>query len=142
MKSVVIVFPFNTREHKLLLIEEYIQHYGKSFWKYVSGGVDKEGKDLLTHAEEELAEELGLRAEHCYHFHHLEKIFGNREVHFFVAENVQLMEHPPENPDTDIILQSKWVTYDEFIQMLDTKQLMWDQASMAALMVFRSYQKK
>jgi len=52
------------------------------------------------------------------------------------------MENPQENPDADIILQSVWVNYEEFMHMLDTKQLMWDQASMAALMVFRKYQIK
>jgi len=142
MREIVIIFPFNTREQKILVIEEYIHHYNRSFWKYVSGGVDKEEKDFITHAKEELAEEVGMSSEGWHHFHQLEKIFGNREIHFFIAENPIEMENPQENPDADIILQSVWVNYEEFMHMLDTKQLMWDQASMAALMVFRKYQIK
>jgi len=86
MREIVIIFPFNTREQKILVIEEYIHHYNRSFWKYVSGGVDKEEKDFITHAKEELAEEVGMSSEGWHHFHQLEKIFGNREIHFFMLK--------------------------------------------------------
>lgn len=142
MREIVIIFPFDTKEQKLLIIKEYIHGYQKSFWKYVSGGVDKEGKDILTHAKEELAEELALGSDSFYHIHSMEKVFGNRGTHFFVAEDPYILEHPPENPDTDIIEETRWVSYKEFMDMLDVKELRWDEASMAAFMVFRKYMNK
>lgn len=140
-REIVIIFPFNTESKELMIVEEYIQHYRRPYWKYVSGGVDKPNKDLLAHAREELQEELGLDADSIYHIHSMEKIFGNRGTHFFVAENPMLMDHPPENPDTDVITQSKWVSEQSFQQMIDAKELLWDEASFCALQVFKKYQK-
>ncbi|MCI5050745.1 MAG: NUDIX domain-containing protein [Candidatus Pacebacteria bacterium] len=138
-REVVIVYPFNTKTKELLLIEEYIHHYKKSFWKFVSGGVDKNDKDLITHAREELAEEVALESENLYHVYSAPKIFGNRGTHFYVAENPITMKHPPKNPDTDEILNHKWVNQEQFQKMLDVKELLWDEATMVALQLFRKY---
>lgn len=138
-REIVIVCPFNKNTKEIFIIEEYIHHYKKSFWKFVSGGVDKNGKDLLTHAVEELAEEVGMTSDTIFHIHSSPKIFGNRGTHFYVAENPIVMEHPPINPDTDEIINSKWVNESEFQKMLDDKVLLWDEGTMVALQVFRKY---
>lgn len=138
-REIVIVYPFNTQTNQIFLIQEYIHHYDKKFWKFVSGGIDKTGKDNLTHATEELAEEVGMESSHMYHIYSSERIFGNRGSHFYIAENPIIMEHPPENPDHDIITDSKWVTQDEFQIMLNNKELLWDEATMCALQVFNKY---
>lgn len=141
MREIVIVYPFNTETNELYIIQEYIHHYDRKFWKFVSGGVDKNGKDNLTHACEELAEEVGMESSDVYHLYSEEKIFGNRGSHFFVAENPQIMDNPPENPDTDIVTDTRWVNQEQFQEMLDSKELLWDAATMCALQVFKKYSK-
>lgn len=140
-REIVLIYPYNTETNELFIIQEYIHHYKKSFWKFVSGGVDKTGKDLMTHAIEELAEEVAMTSDNLYHIHSAPKIFGNRGTHFYVAENPVIMEHPPENPDTDEIIDHKWVTEEQFNQMLDSKELLWDEGTMVASQVFRKYKK-
>lgn len=141
-REIVLVYPFNTKAKELFIIEEYIHHYKKSYWKFVSGGIDKNGKDLKTHAIEELAEEVAMESENMYHIYSAPKIFGNRGTHFFVAENPVAMDNPPINPDTDEIINQKWITEEEFHTMLDTKELLWDEGTMVASQVFRKYKSK
>lgn len=139
VREVVIVFPFNTETKEIFLIQEYIHHYDRKFWKFVSGGVDKDGKDLQTHAVEELAEEVAMQSDSLYHLYSAERVFGARAIHYYVAENPTVMENPPANPDHDYITDTKWVSQTEFQRMLDAKELIWDQGTMCALQVFRRY---
>lgn len=139
VREIVIVYPFNTETKEIFLIQEYIHHYDRTFWKFVSGGVDKEAKDYKTHAIEELAEEVGMESPVFYHLYSSERVFGNRGSHYYVAENPLVMEHPPENPDLDYITDTKWVDQKAFQKMLDDKALLWDQGTMCALQVFRKY---
>lgn len=140
-REIVLVYPFNTKTNELFIIHEYIHHYKKSYWKFVSGGVDKNGKNLLTHATEELAEEVAMESNNIYHIYSAPKIFGNRGTHFYVAENPIVMQCPPENPDTDEIIDQKWISEDQFNHMLDNHELLWDEGTMVAGQVFRKYKK-
>lgn len=139
-REVVIVYPFNTETKEIFIIQEYIHGYDRKFWKFVSGGVDKVDKDILTHAVEELAEEVAMQSNTLYHLYSSERIFGNRPMHYFIAENPIVMKNPPKNPDLDYITNAKWVNQTEFQKMLDNKELLWDQASICALQTFRKYQ--
>lgn len=138
-REVVIVYPFNTETKEIFIIQEYIHAYDRKLWKFISGGVDKVGKDILTHAMEELAEEAAMQSNVFYHLYSSERIFGNRPMHYFIAENPSIMETPPKNPDEDFIIEAKWVNQTEFQKMLDNKELLWDQGTMCALQVFRKY---
>jgi 8-oxo-dGTP pyrophosphatase MutT (NUDIX family) len=139
-REVVIIFPFNTETKEIFIIQEYIYGYNRKFWKFVSGGVDKLGKDIITHAIEELAEEVAMKSDSIHHLYSAERVFGNRPIHYFIAENPVTMDNPPENPDEDYITDSKWVDQIEFQKMLDNKELIWDQGTMCALQAFRKYQ--
>lgn len=139
-REVVIVYPFNTLTKEIFIIQEYIHGYDRKFWKFVSGGVDKVDKNILTHAIEELAEEVSMQSDEVYHLYSSERIFGNRPMHYFIAENPILMENPPANPDEDYITDAKWVNQTEFQKMLDNKELLWDQGTLCALQAFRKYQ--
>ena len=138
-REVVIVYPFNTQTKEIFLIQEYIHGYDRKFWKFVSGGVDKIDKDIRTHAIEELAEEVAMQSTVMHHLYSAERVFGNRSIHYFIAENPVMMENPPENPDEDYITAAKWVNQAEFQKMLDDHELLWDQGTMCALQVFRRY---
>lgn len=138
-REVVIVFPFNTETKEIFMIQEYIHGYDRKFWKFVSGGVDKVDKDIITHAIEELAEEVFMESRVFYHLYSSERVFGNRAMHYFIAENPIIMENPPENPDEDYITDTKWVNLNDFQKMLDNEELLWDQGTMCALQAFRKY---
>ncbi|MDZ7878809.1 MAG: NUDIX domain-containing protein [Saprospiraceae bacterium] len=138
-REVVIVYPFNTETKEIFIIQEYIHGYDRKFWKFVSGGIDKVGKDIITHAIEELAEEVGMESNQVYHLYSSERIFGNRPIHCFIAENPIVMDNPPENPDDDYITATKWVNQTEFQKMLDSQELIWDQGTICALQAFRKY---
>lgn len=139
-REVVIVYPFNTATKEIFIIQEYINCYDRKFWKFVSGRVDKVDKDILTHAIEELAEEVAMHSNKVCHLYSSERIFGNRPMHYFIAENPIIIENPPENPDTDYITDAKWINQAEFQIMLDNGELQWDQGTMCALQAFRKYQ--
>ena len=141
-REIVLIFPYNTETNKIFIIREYIHHYERSFWKFISGGIDKEGKDNLTHAHEELAEEVAMNSKNLYHFYSFEKIFGNRGIHCFIAENPQLLDIPPENPDDDIIEKGEWISEQEFYTMLDENKMIWNEGAMVAVQIFRKYRNK
>jgi 8-oxo-dGTP pyrophosphatase MutT (NUDIX family) len=142
LREVVLVFPYNSERREILIINEFIHHYDRSFWKFVSGGIDKKDTDNFTHAREELAEELGMEAEKFYHLYSSEKVFGARGLHAYIAENPKKMKNPPINPDTDIITETRWVNEGELHRMIDTKEMLWNESSLMALQVFRAYQNK
>jgi hypothetical protein len=50
------------------------------------------------------------------------------------------MEHPPENPDTDEIIDHQWINEQQFNNMLDNRELLWDEGTMVAGQVFKKYQ--
>jgi len=141
IREVVLIFPYNIKTKEVLVIQEYIHHYDRAIWKFVSGGIDKTGKDNLTHAEEELAEEMGMESDNLYHFHSSEPIFGARIIHSYIAENPNLMKIPPKNPDTDIITDTRWVNETQLQKMIDEKDLVWNEGAMVALHVMRKYSK-
>ena len=141
LREVVLIFPYNTETDELFIIQEYIHHYKKSFWKFVSGGVDKAGKDLFTHAQEELAEEVSMESDNLYHFYSFEKIFGNRGIHCYIAENPKLMKKPIDNPDLDIIEKGTWITEAMFQEMVNDHKLIWNEWAMVAQQVFNRHKK-
>ena len=136
-RDIVIIFPINTKTKKVLLIQEYIHLYDQKIWKFASGGMDKSGKSPLQHAKEELAEELQMEAKVFKHFYTFEKIFVSRKTHCFVAENPTIMKNPPENPDTDFITNTKWVSESELWEMIDTKEIFWKETVLVALNILR-----
>ena len=141
VREIVIIFPYNTKTNEILLIEEYINHYDRRFWKAVTGGVDKEGKNEITHAREELAEEMGMESDNFYHLHSNQKVFGARGIHAYIAENPRVLENPPENPDTDVITDSQWINESTFWEMLDREDLLWNETALLAIQVFRNFMK-
>ena len=136
-RDIVIIFPVDTAKKKVLLIQEYIHSYDQKIWKFASGNTDKSGKSLIEHATEELAEELKMEAKVFTHFYTFEKIFVSRRTHCFIAENPTIMPNPPENPDTDFITDTRWVSQSELWAMIDTKEIFWKETVLVALNILR-----
>lgn len=138
-RDVVLVFPYDTKEKKMLIMQEYIQHYKKAFWKITSGGIDKIETSPEQHAIEEMNEELGLESDTWHHVHTTKPYFGARVIHAYVAENPYPSKNPIDNPDDDEILETKWIDETEFLAMLDSGELLWNEGALMALQIFRRY---
>jgi len=143
-KDIVIVFPYDTAQNKILLIQEYVHYYDKFIWKFVSGGIDKNGKDILQHAQEELEEELGMETKHFYEYYTFEKIFKFRKIYCYLAENPVEIILPKKNPDHrygNYINNRKWVSLSELQEMIDGKEIIWNESVLVALQILRENKK-
>lgn len=140
-RDIVIVFPYNPKTKEILLIEEYRKDYDQNIWKFVSGGMDKEGKTETQVAQEELAEEMGLEAKKWSIFHEFGKVFSSVKITYFIAEDVSEMKNPPENPDDDFIVNQKWVNLNELWRMIDAKEIIWKDSVLVAVNFLRSLEK-
>jgi len=62
------------------------------------------------------------------------------QKYFYVCFNTQTLENPPQNPDHDEILDTRWVNLLELQSMLDTKDISWTDDALVALQVLRAYE--
>ncbi len=135
-KDIVIILPYDTQNNRVLLIQEYVYYYDKLIWKFVSGRIDKKGKDPQQHAQEELFEELGMKTENMRTYYTFEKIFKFRKIHVYVAENPIEVIHPIENPDHkhgNYIHDQKWVDYETLMEMVKKREIIWNESVFVAL---------
>jgi len=133
VKEGVQVFPY--KEGKILLIKELRTHEKQARWKFVSGMCDKEGKTPLEHAQEELAEEASMIAESWEEIYSSSVPFAtiNPNVHFFVCTDVRELSVSIENPDTSIVIEKRWFTFEELFQLMNTKEIWLDDVLMVAV---------
>lgn len=144
-KNIVIIFPLDIKNKKILLIEEYVHYYKRSLWKFVSGGIDKKGIDILAHAHEELEEEIGMKSDNVYEYYFFEKIFKFRKIYCYIAENPIKMKNPVENPDHkhhNFIKETKWVNYEELQKLVDNREIIWNESVLVALQILRDLEYK
>jgi len=133
LMSNVHVLPI--RGNKILLMNEFRTHEKKSRWKLITGWCDKEGKSSLEHAQEELAEEVGMQAEHW------EEIFYanvphatvNLNTHYFVCTEISELEEKIDNPDTGEVLDYAWFDFNEIFNLIDQKKIWPGQSTMIAV---------
>ncbi len=136
--SVVIIMPYRREDKKILIIEEFRKDFGIKMWKLISGGMDKENLTTLETAKEEMAEEVSMESEKWYKFHENEKIFNKTEITYFIAENPNKMKNPPENPDLDdFIIGEKWVNLEQLWEMIDKKEIFWNDSVFVAINFLR-----
>jgi len=136
--DIVILFPYDEKNKKILLIKEYRKQYDMEIWKFVSGGMDKPHIGSLDTAKEELAEEIKMEANDWSLYHQFDKTFSSVNIYYYVASNPTLMENPIPNPDEeDIIVDQKWVNLDELWKMVDDKELIWKESVLVAINFLR-----
>ncbi len=128
----------------ILLIREYRVHEKGERWKFVSGWMDKEGKDALTHAQEELAEEIGYRAEVWKEIFREKNRLGTCSfgIHVFLCEDLVPLEEKPENPDTGEVRELRWVDRRELVEILKKGDLKEAVPYLAALVFLLDWEEK
>ncbi len=125
------------KDDKVLFMKEYRTHEGIVRFKLVSGWCDKEGKTALDHAQEELAEELGMEAETWEEFHcsNAPGATVNPNTTYFICRNLKTLEHKPENPDTGCrVLEHEWMDVEAIYACLNNKTMWIDDSALVALL--------
>lgn len=139
----VVVFPII--EDKVLLIKERRPIENVTRWKPVMGWVDKEGKTLLEHAQEELAEEANMVASMWQEFHTTEyKDTVQYKQHFFVCFDAIELKYNNGNPDNNDgyrIEETAWFSQEDLFAMLERDELLWDGEMLTCIMALRKYGK-
>jgi 8-oxo-dGTP pyrophosphatase MutT (NUDIX family) len=123
-------------QDKFLLIKEYRLHEKKSCLKLVSGWQDKDNKTSLEIAQEELQEEAGYQADNwkLFHRHQTPNNTIEEKVDYFIATNLhRLSRH--SNPDNDTVEEVLFLSKEELLQKIDTKQILWD-TDTAVLLIY------
>ena len=128
------------RDNKILLINEFKTHEKKARWKLVTGWAEKTNKNLLEHAQEELAEEVGMKADLWKEFFNADTPNGtvNLNTHYFVCRNISILDHKIENPDTGEVLGFEWFTYEDIWMMINEGLMYPEQSTLVALWYLRS----
>ncbi len=118
------------RDNKILLMNEYRTHEKSSRWKLISGWCDKENKKPLDHAQEELAEEVGMQAEYWEEFFDgsSENATVNYNTHYFVCKNISELPEKIESPDSGEVLDYDWFRLDQIFDMINQGKI-WPGAS-------------
>jgi len=135
LRAGVNVIP--VKDKKVLLIKEKRTHEDEPRWKVVSGWCDKDEKTPLSHAQEELAEEANMQAEHWEEVYttNIPNATINPNVHYFTCFGLSELSYIHENPDSCIILEKKWFSFDELFELINTKQTWMDHSLMVVLWV-------
>ncbi len=130
-------------ENKILIMCEHRRHEGRSRWKFVGGWLDKEQKTELEVAQEELLEELGYEAHtwNLFHVFDTGKSTVGLKATYYVAQGLVKHPNPPQNPDSDFVSDTKWVTLDELFSMIDNHDLIWDNDALAGVQALRQFGK-
>lgn len=131
------------RDNKILLMNEYRNHEKDSRWKLITGWCEKENKNPLEHAQEELAEEVGMQAEYW------EEIFDasvpngtiNRNTKYFLCKNISSLDQKIKNPDTGIVIDYNWFNIEDIFSMIEAKKIWPGQSILIALLCLRNLEK-
>ena len=128
----------------VLLIKEKRTHEDTHRWKLVSGWRDKEDKTALEHAQEELAEEANMKAKHWEELEGsaLESATFNPNTTYFLCHEVSELPYEHENPDSCIVYDKRWFSFEEVFELVSTKEAWCDDTILVALVVLYNQKKK
>ncbi len=141
MRAGVAVLP--VKNNKILFIKEYRPHEKKSSLKLLGGWMDKKGMSPLQIAQEELREEISMKAGKWKLFYKYDtKNYTIEETKsYFIAEDLQQLP-PQKNPDSDIVEEIVFLDKEELKEKLLNKEILWDKDITVALMLFERLKNK
>lgn len=123
------------RDNKILLMNEYRTHEKSSRWKLITGWAEKPGKSLLEHAQEELAEEVGMQAMHWEEFFDssVPNATVNVNTHYFVCTDITELEKKIPNPDSGEVIEYSWFSFDQLFELINDRKIWPGSSTMVAL---------
>lgn len=136
LRAGVNVIP--VQNNKVLLIKESRGHEDIPRWKVVSGWCDKDDKNPLFHAQEELAEEANMVAQQWEEIYQaiVPNATINPNTRYFMCADVSELSYVHDNPDQHCeVLDKKWFSFDEIFELLNSKSAWLDHSMMVVLWV-------
>lgn len=132
------------RDNKILLMNEFRTHEKSSRWKLITGWCEKENKNPLEHAQEELAEEVGMQAKYWEEYFNasVPNATVNLNTRYFVCKNISKLDQKIENPDSGEVLDYNWFSYDEIFELINNKKMYPGQSTMFALLYLYNLNQK
>ena len=124
------------RDNKILLMNEYRTHEKSSRWKLITGWCEKENKSILQHAQEELAEEVGMQAEYWEEYFNasVPNATVNVNTRYFLCKDISILGQKIENPDSGEVLEYGWFSCDEIFELINQKKMYPGQSTMMAIL--------
>jgi len=128
------------RDNKILLMHEFRTHEKSSRWKLITGWAEKPGKSLLEHAQEELAEEVGMVAKHWEEFFNasVPNATVNLNTHYFLCKDISELEQKIENPDNGEVLDYDWFDYKEIFELIQTHKIWPGESILIAILYLKT----
>ncbi|PID52412.1 MAG: hypothetical protein CR972_01865 [Candidatus Moraniibacteriota bacterium] len=122
---------------KILFIQEYRQHEKKSRLKLIGGWIDKNNMTALQVAQEELREEVSMKAKtwSLFYTNDTKNCTIEEHVDYFIARDIQRVSQQ-KNPDNDIVESVVYLDQRDVLKKLEQKELLWDKDMMVVLMFF------
>jgi len=123
------------RDNKILLINELRVHEKAARWKLVSGWCDKDNLSPQEHAQEELAEEVGMQAKHWEEFFNasVPNATVSLNTRYFVCTDISDIEEKIHNPDSGEVLDYGWFTYDQIFALINACKMWPGSSTMMAI---------
>lgn len=124
------------QDNKVLLIQEERTHEDTPRWKVVSGWCDKDEKNPLAHAQEELAEEANMEAGYWEEVYQaiIPNATINPNARYFVCKDLTELSYQHPNPDENCeVLDKQWFSINEIFELLNRKEA-WLDHSMAVVL--------
>lgn len=142
LRAGVHVIP--VRDNKVLFMHEHRTHEHKPRWKLVSGWCDKDNTTPLLHAQEELAEELGMQAGYW------EELYNtiapgatvDPNTYYFLCRDISELDTKIINPDHGCeVLGYRWMNSHDVYTALNAGEMWMDDSALAALRVLHNEEK-
>lgn len=118
----VVIFPINEKGQILIIKEKRPHEKALERIKFITGHLD-ENEEVLTTANRELQEEVGLKAKYLQIFHeHHSNGTVNNSLYFVIAKGLMPSKLP--NPDgEDTIMEQHYFYLDEIKEMILTEKI-------------------
>lgn len=140
LRSGVFVIPMNEKR-EILLIKEKRKHEGEIRWKIITGWVDKKHVDPEQIAREELAEEAQMQCQEMQQVYEVPRSKQTISTHeyYYIAKNCSDLAVPINNPDGDIVLDMKWVSESEYLELIDSQEIQISRNTGVIQYIFRDF---
>jgi len=135
LRSGIRVIP--VQDNKVLFIREYRTHEKITRLKLIGGWIDKEGKTALKIAQDELREEVSLKAKDwsLFYTYNTPNQTIEEKVDYFIAKDLTQLPKQ-KNPDSDIVEEIVFLTEEDVKNKLSKKEILWDRDMVVVMMFF------
>lgn len=137
----LVVFPI-TEDNEIIMIEERRPHENVEIrLKFVTGHIHEDDGDVLTTANREMMEEIGLQAKELHEFKKLESSGTiNSNFHYVIARGLSPNKIPnPDGEDTIVAIHRTPIM--KLKAMLFEEKLPWSVSTLGLIKILNAFEK-